>query len=159
MLDLNLIFDGTPPATGVAITTTRDSTNIIDLGALKDSGVGEEIEINVQLLATFLTLTSLQVKLQACPTVGGTYTDILLSPVIPAAQLLVGMSIFQTVLPPLTQPNAQVNANYPVLSRFIKLNYVVAGSAATAGSVFSYLTGAMDRQKSFAYPRGYAING
>lgn len=155
MLDVTQILDGTlNPTAGAAITVTRVSTNVIDWLTARDMGAGEILGIHVDILQTFLTLTSLTVNAEVCDTVGGTYLNILSSPVIPAAQLIAGTSIFRYGFP----VNQVLNAVAGLLKapgRFFRLNYTVIGSAATAGTVMSYLTPELDRDVYYTYPSNY----
>lgn len=157
MLDGSQIFDGTPPNTGVAITATRVSTNVLDLLSAVDLGAGEPLGLHVQLLQTFVGGTSLQIDAEVGATAGGTYFPIILSPVIPVAQLIAGAPVFRYALP----VNQVLNATAGILNapgRFLRLNYVVAGGPFTAGTVFSYMTPRCDRQEYYTYPNNYATH-
>lgn len=154
MLDITQIFDGTPPNTGVAVTATRVSTNVIDWLTGRDMGSSNPLAIHVDILETFATLTSLTVSLEVCDTVGGSYLSILSSPVIPVAQLIAGTSIFRYPIP----VNEVLNATAGVLKtpgQYMRLRYTVAGSDATLGKVFSYITPLRDRDQNFNYPNNY----
>lgn len=157
MLDASLIFDGTlNPSTGVAVTATRQSTNVLDLLVGRDLGVGAILGIHVHVLEAFATLTSLTVSLEVCDTAGGTYLTLMASGAIPAAQLIAGSVIFRMDVP----PNQVLNAIAGILKtpgRFLALRYTVAGANATTGKVFSYLTPTLDRQAYNSYPAGYAV--
>lgn len=156
MLDLSLIFDGTPPKTGVAITATRQSTNIIDLLTSRDIGAGDEVEFHVLVTQNFATLTSLQIQLQLAITSGGTYRTILETDAIPVANLLAGTEFKYKV--PMYQLMELPSANNGLPYQFMALNYVVAGSNATTGAVFAYLTGGGDQPTTVQYPRGFTID-
>lgn len=156
MLDLSQIFDGTPPNTGVAITTTRVSTNVLDLLVARDVGADEPLGIHVAVMAAFTSTvsTTLTIDFEVCDTVGGTYLNILSSPVIPKAQLIVGAPIFRYALP----VNQILNATAGILKapgRYIRLNYTVATGPFDTGSVFSYLTPRQDRNAYYTYPNNY----
>lgn len=155
MIDANLIFDGTlGPATGIAVTATRVSTNVIDFLTGRDMGADEPLGIHVIVMQTFATLTSLTVDLEVCDTVGGAYLNILSSPALPAAQLVANTEIFRYAFPVNQLLNAVAGVrNTP--GRFARLAYTVAGSNATAGSVFAYLNPRPDRNVFNAYPRNY----
>ena len=97
-LDANLTFD-----TAAAITTTRVSTNVIDLLANRDLGVGR-VQVKLVCLVTtaFTSATptaTLNVQLQGAPDNGsgspGGYATILESGVTPLGQLLTGTKIAQ----------------------------------------------------------------
>lgn len=159
MLDATQIFDGTfagtpPVPTGVAITASRVSSNVLDLLTGRDLGVDEPLGIHVLIMASFATLTSLTIDLEVCDTVGGSYLNILSSPAIPVAQLVAGTEVFRYALP----VNQVLNAVAGVLKtpgQFMRLNYVVTGTNASAGSVFAYLNPRPDRNAFSAYPRNY----
>lgn len=153
MLDLNLIFDGTPPTTGVAITATRDSTNVIDLLIARDVGANQPLAVHVDITQVFATLTSLTVDLQTSAD-NSTYFSLLKSNVYPVAQLIVGAPLFRYDIP----VNQELNSSAGVLKipgRYLKLVYTVAGSNATTGAVFSYITPREDRNQFFVYPNNY----
>lgn len=154
MLDASSIFDGTlNPTAGVAVTTTRVSTNVLDLLTGRDLGAGNIIELHCQVLVAFAACTSMQVSLEVCDTVGGSYLAILFSPVIPVAQLIVGAPIFRYQLP----VNQALNSTAGVLKtpgRYLRLRYTVVGTDST-GTVFSYMNAAPDRQVYFSYPENY----
>lgn len=159
MLDATQIFDGTFTGTplvptGVAITASRVSSNVLDLLTGRDLGADEPLGIHVLITQTFATLASLTVNLEVCDTAGGSYLSILSSPVIPAAQLVAGTEIFRYALP----VNQVLNAVAGVLKtpgQFIRLNYTVGGSSATTGAVFAYLNPRPDRTAFTAYPNNY----
>lgn len=158
MIDATQVFDGTfasgtSKPTGAAITVTRVSTNVIDLGAARDIGAGDEVEIHVQILTAFTAggAATLQISLQSCATSGGTYVDLLFSPVYAVANLTVGAPIFRYKLPPM-QLNDTGTPN-----QFLALNYVVATGPMTAGAVFAYITGMGDRQVVTNYPSNYSV--
>lgn len=155
MIDATQIFDGTlGPATGVAVTVSRVSTNVLDLLTGRDLGATEPLGIHVIVTQAFATLTSLTVDFEVCDTVGGAYLNILSSPAIPVAQLVANTEIFRYALP----LNQVLNAVAGVLKtpgRFARLNYTVAGAAATTGAVFAYLNPRRDRNELTIYPKNY----
>lgn len=158
MLDTTYIFDGTlgtglTGPTGVAITATRVSTNVLDLLVARDLGAGAILGIHVDVTVAFATLTSLEIALQVSAD-NSTFYDIMESPVYPVAQLIAGAPIFRYALP----LNQALNSTAGVLlppARYLRLNYTVAGSNATAGSVFSYMNPINDRQQTYIYPNNY----
>lgn len=155
MIDITQVFDGTlNPTAGAAVTATRVSTNTIDWLVGRDMGAGDILGVHVQILQAFNNLTSLQIGLQVCDTVGGTYLTLLTTPAIPVAQLIIGASVFRYSFP----MNQVLNATAGVLKtpgRFVQLAYTVVGTAPTTGTVFSYLTPALDRQEYWTYPSNY----
>ena len=108
-----------------AVTATAASTNAIDLGQGGDA-VGQEPTIRALVTVPFATLTSLTVKLQTSSD-NSNWDDVLLTPAIAAASLVKGKEIFCVRVP-------------HGLKRYVRLNYVVAGSNATAGKVYAYMS-------------------
>lgn len=157
MIDATQIFDGTlNPTAGVAITTTRVSTNVIDLLTGRDMGAGAILGIQCFILTAFAGGTSLQVDFEVCDTVGGTYLALTYSPVIPLAQLIVGAAIFRVGLP----LNQVLNATAGVLKapgRYIRLNYTVVGTM-SAGAIFSFVNPINDRGQYYSYPENYVTH-
>lgn len=158
MLDMTQIFDGTPPNTGAPITTTRVSTNVIDLLVNRDVGAGEPLGVHVLVTQTFVGGTSLQVSLETCTTVGGTYNPIILSPVILTANLVAGVSgseIFRYSIP----PNEANNATAGLLltpGEFLRLRYTVVGTF-SAGAIFAFINPRGDRNTLTTYPANYTV--
>ena len=162
MIDASLIFDGTLSyipgvgPSGVALTTTRVSTNVIDLLTGRDLGAGNILGIHVDVLTTFTAggAATLQIDFEVGATAGGTYYPLNYSSVIPVAQLTVGSPIFRVALPLNQVLNAVAGVrNTP--GRFIRLNYTVATGPFTAGTIFSYVNPIADRQQYFDYPINY----
>ena len=156
MFDQSLIFDGTLPSTGVAITVTRVSTNVLDLLVARDLGAGDTLDINVRAMTTFTATTSatLQVQFETCATEGGSYVALAMSPIYPVAQLIAGSNLFAIVLP----MNQLLNGTTGVLAvpgRFLRLTYTVATGPMTAGSVMAWLTATKDRNQYTTYPKNY----
>lgn len=158
MIDIQQVFDGTfagTPAvpTGAAITASRVSTNVIDFQVARDMGAGAILGLHVKVMENFATLTSLVVEFQVSAD-NSTFVTILTSPVYPVAQLVIGSPVFRYALP----LNQLLNATAGVLAapgRYVRLNYTVAGSNATTGSVFSYITPINDRDQYYTYPENY----
>ncbi len=156
MIDITQIFDGTPPATGIAITTTRQSTNVLDLLAARDVGADEPLGIHVLCTATFTSTvsTTLTVSYEVCDTAGGSYLTLLQTPPIPKAQLIAGEEIFRVALP----VNQVLNAVAGVLNapgQFIALRYTVATGPFDLGAVFAYINPRPDRNAFTAYAPAY----
>lgn len=113
-----------------AITASAVSTNVID-HTIAGIGEGEPIEIICKVTADFATLTSLVVTLQTDSAEGfGTVVNVVATPAIAAASLVAGYEFRLSTLP----------GN---LSRYTRLSYTVAGSDATAGTIWAGL--AVDR--------------
>lgn len=157
MLDLTQILDGTlGPVAGAAITVTRVSTNVIDWLVARDMGAGEILGIHVDVLQAFTAggAATLTVNAEVCDTVGGTYLNILSTPIIPVAQLIAGTPIMRYGFP----VNQMLNAVAGILKapgRFFRLNYTVATGPMTAGTVMAYLTPELDRDVYYTYPANY----
>lgn len=156
MIDASLIFDGTVSTTpgvaptGVAITATAASTNTLDMLTNRDVGADDMLEVHVQILENFATLTSLQIAYQTSAD-NSTFVNILLSPVYLTASLVIGAPIFAYKVPKFQL----LDTGSP--NRYHRLNYTVAGSNATTGKVFSYLTGMGDRNAYYSYPSNYTV--
>lgn len=172
MLDASLIFDGTVSAgplasigstasqvTGIGITNSRVSTNIIDWLTGRDVGASEPLGLHVDITQAFTTTNSatLQISYQVCDTTNGSYLDLILCPPTPVAQLILGAPIFRYALP----VNQILNATAGVLKtpgRYAQLSYTVGTGVFTLGKVFSYLTPRLDRSAYYTYPNAYTVN-
>lgn len=156
MQDSLLIF-----SSAQAITATAPSTNVLDMLTLRDEGVGNMIEINVYVSTLFTTsnAATLQIALQGSFTAGGggTYYDILLSPVIAVAALTLGAHLFAVPLPRLYQPNAQAVNTPPAPPQYLRLNYTVGTGVFTAGALNAWLSADMDRQAYYNYKNNYTV--
>ena len=159
MIDANLIFDGTAPNTGAAITVTRVSGNVIDLLANRDVGAAGYLEIIVGVLTTFTAggAATLQIAMQGGndSTAAANY-DLLFSPTYALSALTAGKQLFRAKMP-MYQENEVGGIGKP--GRYLNLKYTVTTGPFTAGAVFAYLAGADDRdiQQSYQYPANYAI--
>lgn len=171
MIDVSTIFDGTISAgpiasigstassvTGIAVTATRVSTNIIDWLTGRDVGAEEPLGLHVDITAAFTTTNSatLQISYQVCDTTNGTYLDLILCPPIPAAQLIIGAPLFRFALP----VNQILNATAGILKvpgRYAQLNYTVGTGVFSAGKVFSYINPRLDRNAYYSYPNNYTV--
>lgn len=116
-----------------AITATAVSTKEIDLGpvlTLPGQDVNEgNIDVFVQVVETFATLTSLKVSLQG--SVDAAFTSpvtLLETAAIAAASLVAGYKF-------------ALDGLGKIPYRYVRLNYTVAGSNATAGKVTAGLLG------------------
>jgi hypothetical protein len=149
ILDANLLFTGSPTATGIAVTGTnydlpttgtQNSTNVIDLhmaglptlssgqGA-RDIGIGDSpaMKLLVQVTTTMGSGTSLQVVLQGSPDNGSGgalgYVNWWASPIYLLATLVAGTRLYDMDMP---RPPAGVAE-----PRFLRLGYVSAGTFLT----------------------------
>lgn len=159
MLDTTYLFDGSMnangTANGVAITVTRDSTNVLDFLAIRDLGADAKLGIFVDVITGGTGSTSLQIKAQGAATAGGTYYDMLDSPVYPVAQLIPGAPIFRYGFP----LNQELNSTAGVLAapaRFWKLTYTVVGTDSTL-VVFSGVRPINDRKQLFFPAANYSV--
>ena len=116
-----------------AITATAASTNVIDLGPIKtgivrDIGKGKPIQLLVQVVETFNTLTSLTIALQVddADTFGSPKT--VLSTVVALADLKAGKVVVPEFIPRGTD------------ERFMRLLYTVTGTAPTLGKITAGVT-------------------
>jgi len=131
-----MIFDSTNLFSDAqAITASAASTNIIDFGATqtpkhaanaltRDMGKGRPIDLRVQVVADFATLTSLTVAIQADDNEAfASPTTLLASQAIGVATLKAGYVFLLTSIP------------RGSVERYMRLNYTVGGTNATAGAV------------------------
>jgi hypothetical protein len=156
MIDVNLVFDGTPATSssgsvGSAITVSRASTNVIDLLVARDIGgniAAQELHVDILTAFTAGGSATLQISVDTSAD-NSTFYSLLLSQVIPVASLVVGANIFRYGVP----LNQLLNGATP--GRYLRLSYTVASGPMTAGTVLSYLTGGIDRQIQNYYARNY----
>lgn len=155
ILDSTLAFDGTAaaPTTPVAITVTRDSTNILDMSVNRDMAIGTPLFLNLIGDGLFAAAgaATLTVALQGAPNnagVPGTWTSYAITPALSIAQLNSALShLFPIALP--SPPSGGVST-----PRFYKLVYTVATGPFTAGAVQAYLS--HSRIGMLYYPAGYS---
>lgn len=129
-----------------AITASAVSTDVIDLGAtgivfgnstalVRDIGRGYEIPLRVQVVQAFNTLTSLTVRVQTDDNSGfSTAKTVATSQAIPLASLAVGY-VFE-----------EIALIVGVNERYLRLDYVVAGTNPTLGQITAGIT--MGNQRS-----------
>lgn len=130
-----------------AVTATAASTNVIDLGTARDIGNGEPLEILVVANETFDSAAdgaSLTISVETDSDEGfGTAVTVQESVSIPEADLAAGEQVFKVKL---------ASADF---SRYVRLNYTVAGENFTAGTLTAGLI--LDRQNYKTYPSGFSV--
>lgn len=169
ILDGLLLFTGTSNGATAGITSsanadapttgTQTASNILDLGVssgvptsangggARDIGVGNPLQLLVQVTTAFAGGTSLQAELAGAPDNGsgaeGSYTVMWLSPAIVEADLWVG-AYLANVNVPRTIPGQ-------VLPRFLRLRFITSGTH-TAGAVIGTIV--LDRFDQVVGPDG-----
>ncbi len=131
-----MIFDRTLLLSDAqAITGDAASTNVIDLLAtgtayghaaalVKDVGKGQKINLHIQVVETFNTLTSLAIQVQTCAAENfGSGVKTVVSETINLADLVAGKTSNILAVP------AGVDM------RYLRLYYDVTGTAPTAGKI------------------------
>jgi hypothetical protein len=103
-----------------AITGDAASTNAVYVGAF--AGRGEPVTIRVRVTEAFTLLTSLHLSVTQCATEGGSYTDVVSTPEILLAALVVGYEFLIRFLPNVSQP-------------WVKLHYECTGTDPDAGKI------------------------
>lgn len=123
-----------------AIAASSVSTYVLDTGAHgsvlgsttplpRDLGKGRDVPILIQVVESFVGLTSLSVSIETDDNVGfASAKTVWTSPTIPAASLVAGYKFPVTCLPLGTD------------ERYIRLSYTVTGGPATAGNITAGLT-------------------
>lgn len=159
MLDATQIYDGTlttSGVTGVAITTTRVSTNVLDMLTGRDIGNGDALYLNVIATAAFTTAdaATLTIQYEVCDTDNGTYLPLIRTPIYAASNLTLGQRLASYVIPP-NQLNNATNGVLKVPGRYTRLTYTVGTGTFSAGSVAAYLTARPDRNCLYIYPKNY----
>ncbi len=119
-----MIFDSTFLfSDGQAITATANSTNVVDLGVVRDIGKGVPVPIVIQVTEDFDELTTLTATIQTDDNEGfSSPSTIATSGAIAAADLVAGYQFPLQYMPLHTQ-------------RYLRVVYTVAGDPPTAGRV------------------------
>ncbi len=153
IIDSSLQFD---PA-GTAITATAVSTNVLDMGADGDTGIGTDLKVTVLPQATFTAAggATLQIQLEGAPDNGsgapGTYDVYAQTEALSISQLnagtVQGISLTGFDLP------ERVLGDVP--PRFYRLNYIVATGPFTAGTVQAFMN--LSRDQLPFYKSGFSV--
>lgn len=105
-----------------AVTGTAVSTNVLDFGdETGNVGDGQSIRVYAQVTEDFATCTSIKVELQDSAD-DSTFNTVLEGPVVAVADAVAGKALIDVTVP-------------KGMRRYHRLNYVIAGSNATAGTV------------------------
>jgi hypothetical protein len=140
ILDNTLLFSDQQ-----AITATAVSTNVIDWGAgsvifgdaaviPRNLGTGFKLPLLMQVTEAFATLTSLTITLQTDDNSGfSSQATRWTSQAIPVASLVLGVTLALDCLLPTTP------------ERYMRLNYTVGGSNATAGKITAGIVGGVQQ--------------
>ena len=153
MIDNNLVFD-----TANAITTTRDSTNIIDFSVARDMGDGEGLEVIIQPsgLTSTATTTTIQAMFMVS-TDNSTYTTAAMSTTVTLGSLSTGSNILNIHVPMRRIEDATIySAGNDAYPRYCKLNYVVSATL-SAGTITAWIGGARQTNPSAGYPSGFTV--
>ena len=128
-----------------AVTTTAASTDIVDLGAARDTGNGEPLELVILVTETVTAAGAATVTftLETDDNAGFSSTFVLASSgAMAKAALTAGTEVLRVKVP--------LDAE-----RYLRTNYTVATGPLTAGKFTAFL--AHDRQASRAYAPGFTV--
>lgn len=132
--------------TDQAVTTTAASTDIVDLGAARDMGNGEPLELVILVTETVTAAGAATVTfaLETDDNAGFSSTFVLASSsAIGKAALTAGTEVLRVKVP-------------LDVERYLRTNYTVATGPLTAGKFTAFL--AHDRQASKAYASGFTVS-
>lgn len=144
ILDNSLAFDG---PNFVAITTTRDSLNVLDLGVQRDVSIGTTLQLLIISDRLFAGGTNVTIAVQGSELEASGYVTYAQTPAITTAQ----MNAAPGVLFPIFLPRPPYGGL--AIPRYLKLVYTVTGTY-TAGAVQAYLVTARD--DVIYYPSGFS---
>jgi len=120
-----------------AITATAASTNYIDIGADADIGIGQPVNILVQVTEAFTNLTNLAIAIQTDDNSSFSSATTIYTETIVLANLTAGAKINMRVFPPANE-------------RYVRMYYTVTGSAPNAGKITAGAV--VDHQDEASYP-------
>lgn len=131
-----------------AVTASADSTNLIDLGTVRDIGTGSDLYL-VTIIDVAMTDTgsdsTVTVTLQGDST--ATITPDATQALFTFAATSAAGSVGIAKLDP---------GSAPLQYRYINVEYTVAGGDLTTGSFTTFIT--TDVQKYVSYPGGYTVS-
>lgn len=130
-----------------ALTTTAPSTNIVDLGSVRDIGQGEELWLTVRVgtAAASTGSSTVTIALQTDTASGfGTAVTLAQTAAIAKASLTANTEVWKIPLPEGVQ-------------RYLRLNYTVATADLTAGTFDAFLS--LDRRQNSYYASGVPVGG
>lgn len=131
-----------------AVTASADSSDIINFGAIRDVGTGDDLYL-VTVVDVGMTdsgsdsTVSVTLQGDSTSTITPDASQVLF--VIPA--LTAAGSVFYSKLDP---------GSAPLQYQYVNVNYAVTGGDLTTGSFTTFLT--HDIQKYVSYPKGYEIS-
>ena len=131
--------------TDQAVTTTAASTDIVDLGAARDMGNGEPLELVIVVTqnVTAAGAATVTFALETDDNAGFS------SPVVLGNSGAIGKAL-------LTAGTEVLRVKVPLdAERYLRTNYTVATGPLTAGTFTAFL--AHDRQASRAYASGFTV--
>lgn len=131
-------------AQAVTSIGTTLSTNIYDVGADYDAGVGEPLNISVEVKTTATSggSATVAVQLQTSDSAGSGYVQIMEGEPIAVADLVAGKKLLEGPIPAGGK-------------RYFRLGYVVATAALTAGTFNASFQ--KDSQNNREYPSGFTV--
>lgn len=152
ILDSNLSFE--TAATFTAITTSRVSTNVLDMLNARDMGIGTP-DLDLVILSNGLFAAAgaatLQVQFQGSAD-NSTYFTFAETPALSIATLnTIGLAPAANYILPISLPQRVAGATLP---RYYRLNFIVATGPFTAGALQAYL--ALAKDDIVTYPAGYS---
>lgn len=140
-----LIDKNTLLASAYAPTSTGTTySDVLDLGVARDisGGVTDWLKLLVQVVTTFTSGGSATLKVTVETSAdNSSWTILAQSDAVAVASLVAGYKFFENALPGPT-------------SRYLRVGFVIATAAMTAGAITAALVPSLDVQP--AYPRGYA---